>query len=206
LRPFKINVFKRDLKPHYSWETQLIYHDAKSGFWCTASPAPRWLDHHTKGRRFEFQTQAMEWFWSGLPFSLGWAHDPESKTISCYCNIHEPLKAVANELSFVDLDLDIVINDAFPRPTIIDQTEFLDNFKKYNYPQNYRELVPRSAEQVVELLHTEPLFQTTKLQNIFNAIFTSEGITISSCPEILVVSEYFRQHPWPRELYIFDST
>ncbi len=201
INSFAVHVLKRDQKSHYSWKTQLLHHEVETGFRLTAAPGPRELIHHTKGKTFSFETHAIEFFWEKLPFSVGYSHHPVTKELSLYCNIHEPLKANEKELGFVDLDLDVVKNKNFQRPTIIDQDEFLLHAVKYDYPKAYLAQIPNIAEALVLQLNEGAIFQEAFIKEVFATVFQNpKALTQLSKTQLNQISTFFLKQPWRVEL------
>jgi protein associated with RNAse G/E len=195
--PFKVQVFKRDGKPHYSWDTNCLYRD--DSFLCTYMKAPRALQHTTKGKTFYFETHAMEWFWVGLPFSIGLSFHPQHHTIGFYCNIHEPVHLSPDTLSFIDLDLDVVRPHDASTFEIVDGDEFDEHQKLYNYPRSYLTLVPAIAQQLKFELEQRAELKAEVLKQELCAAFQNE------CPqaplpfkELNTIRELFKQ--WPTSL------
>ena len=201
---FSVQVLKRDLKAHYSWKTNLLFHDQQNKVWVTINSAPRHLNHQTKGKFFEFETNSMEWFWEDVPFSVGLALHPATGQINYYCNIHEPFSVKSNVLSFVDLDLDVVKNARHPEVTIIDQDEFIIHKEKYAYPPEFDSLIPNIALEVQHRLKEHEIFKSDHIIESFRiALACKENYKFSDPSQhFKYVSSYFVSHPWPTELLI----
>lgn len=210
--PISIHVHKRDGKAHYSWPSQVLAHDNALGFWMTAAAAGRELHHHTNGATYNFDTHAIELFWRDLPFSIGLNIDQTQQQCGLYCNIHEPFQLQTSatgpsKLSFIDLDLDIVVNEKHTQPTIIDVEEFEEHRHHYRYPEVYTNLIPAIAQQLQQCLKSHKAFQREQVLQLFKRVFGEPQKSKPTLQEPTEqqgqdLSQLFQRQPWPKNLLI----
>jgi uncharacterized protein len=168
----RVLVKKMDEKPHYEWSPSLIINE--QSFRMTAWQSPRDLLHHTKSSTFTFNNDAIEFFWSGLPFSIGLSYDTINQDIIYYCNIHLPCVFEDELISFIDLDLDVVKrNDDSAK--IIDWDDFEHNKKLFSYSEKIEKFVPEIAEKLKDLLNKYDPLQTGNLRKVFIDCNQSNG-------------------------------
>jgi protein associated with RNAse G/E len=199
---FEIQVYKRNRKKHYRWDTHLIYQCPKNQLFITAHGSPRSLEHQSKGATFTFQTHAIECFWENLPFSLGLALDPINHHINIYCNLHEPIIVSEKRICFVDLDLDLVRNPNTPNLSIVDEDEFEIHRKSMNYPATYTQLIPEIAQELLKRMKTDFIFQDQFFRKLFTEVHQN---TLPKAPSDAVIEDligHFQQEPWADHLYI----
>ena len=172
----KIDVFKKDTIPHYSWQTTEIFRDSK-GVVCH-SRGPRTLEHHTRKTLFTFDSDVLEFYWFGKPFSLHVSFDRGKGKLHYYANIHNHPRIEEERISFVDYDLDVVRDDRAPAE-IIDQDEFILHADLYGYTEEVRRMVPRAADFMKELINESPLFQKDMLKEAFSLVDAGERSFLS---------------------------
>lgn len=192
LMTFRVRVFKAGQKDHYSWTPRLLVD--LDGFRVTWNSHPRDLIHHSKKKVFSFSTDAMEFFWEGLPFSVGLSHDPQNDRIRHYCNLHLPCHFEADEVNFIDLDIDVIkINDEAAE--LVDEDEFEEHQRLYNYSDEIVDKVPRMALALARELDSMDRFRSDALRVLFARVH-AEG----EFPEDLL--EHYRRafDGWPQEL------
>ncbi len=172
----KVDVFKKDIIPHYSWQTGEIFRD-DWGVVCF-NHGPRTLEHHTRKAVFTFQTDVMEFYWFDKPYSLHVALDRETEELHYYANIHDYPEIGEERISFVDYDLDVVREDEGPTE-IIDQDEFIIHADLYGYSREVRKMVPEAADEMKRLVSESPLFQKEMLLKTFSRIEEGERAFLS---------------------------
>ena len=172
----KVDVFKKDIIPHYSWITEEIFRDSR-GVICY-NRGPRTLEHHTRDRVFTFPSDALELYWQGKPFSLHVSLEKETSKLHYYANIHDYPLIGKDNISFVDYDLDVVREDEGPTE-IIDQDEFIIHADLYGYSDEVRKMVPEAADEMKRLVSESPLFQKATLLETFSRIKEGERSFLS---------------------------
>jgi protein associated with RNAse G/E len=93
-------------------------------------------------------TRSLEYYWLDRWYNVFRFHEPTGELRSYYCNINVPPVFDGRVLSYVDLDIDIMVTPALTY-SIIDEDEFEINAGRYNYPSEIRR---RAAEALTELL------------------------------------------------------
>ena len=127
----KLQALKFPNIPHYEWEGELV--QATSDYVLVYCKPNRKLKHYTKNdvftiknRSFEFFS-LKEWFTAALEVDKG-------QLISAYCNVAKPAIFEKDTISFVDLDLDYIM-DQHSGWKVVDEEEFEENSIKYKYPE-----------------------------------------------------------------------
>ncbi len=96
-------------------------------------------------------TFSTEYYWTDRWFSVFRFLEPTGKLRNYYCNINQPAEFDGNILSFIDLDIDILIAPDFSY-RILDEDEFIANAKRYNYPVDIRAQVPCALAKLIEII------------------------------------------------------
>lgn len=101
----------------------------------------------------EAGTLSTEFFWTDRWFSVFRFQTPEGRLLKFYCNINTPPRLESGVLSFVDLDVDILVDTDFSY-TILDEEEFKIHSELYNYPPAYLESVRQAIEELLNLIES----------------------------------------------------
>ncbi|MGO4107876.1 DUF402 domain-containing protein [Paenibacillus sp. YAF4_2] len=115
---------------HYEWNTELL--EEGDGYVFVLGQYGRKLQHHTKKAVFTVNNWSIEFFSSKLWFTVS-AAIVDGQINEYYCNINQPAVMSGDEVSFVDLDLDLVQRGG--EWMVIDEDEFIENAEKFGYPE-----------------------------------------------------------------------
>jgi protein associated with RNAse G/E len=96
-------------------------------------------------------TLSHEYFWSDHWYNVFRFVRPDGQLHCYYCNIALPAKWAAGELSFVDLDIDIVVG-ADNSVKVLDEDEFETNRVVFGYPADIILGVQKAIEEVKALV------------------------------------------------------
>jgi hypothetical protein len=139
-----INALKFDGKLHRSWQVELIEENAE--FWKLVGEFDQEIKHPLLGviRR---GTVSVEYYWKQHWYNVFLFYEPEGDFRNFYCNINMPPNFQDNFLEYIDLDIDVFIDD-FWRVQVLDLEEFAANILKYNYPA---EIIAKAKAALDEL-------------------------------------------------------
>ena len=104
---------------------------------------------HTLLGTIEAGTVSTEFFWTDRWYSVFRFQTPEGRLLKFYCNINTPPTFEAGALTFVDLDVDVLVQPDYSFE-VLDEDEFERHAELYQYPAAYRLNV---KEALVELRH-----------------------------------------------------
>jgi uncharacterized protein len=96
-------------------------------------------------------TRSTELFWTDRWYSVFRFQEPSGELRNFYCNVSTPARLSDGVISFVDLDIDVLVGPDFSF-RILDQEEFESHAKLYNYPPLYRFRVQESVKEIVSLI------------------------------------------------------
>lgn len=93
-------------------------------------------------------TKSYEFYWLNRFYNVFRFHEPGGEFRNFYCNINLPPTFENNVLDYVDLEIDLIVYRDFSYK-ILDEDEFIDNSRIYNYPKN---LIKKTRETIEEVL------------------------------------------------------
>jgi hypothetical protein len=94
-------------------------------------------------------TLSTEYYWTDRWYSVFRFRQPTGELRNYYCNINLPAEFDGRVLTFVDLDIDVLVAPDFSR-RILDEDEFAANAARYAYPAEVRDCVPRALAELIE--------------------------------------------------------
>lgn len=98
-------------------------------------------------------TLSTEYYWLDRWYNVFRFSGPNNALSCFYCNINMPPKFADGVLSYVDLDIDVLVEPNF-RFQILDQDEFEENAIRYNYSDDLRRETMKALEELVSLIKT----------------------------------------------------
>lgn len=138
-----IQAVKYDGSLHCDWETTLLAETDR--YVLVYGQLGRSLVHHTRRQTFICETPSLEYYDLQDGYTVNLDLEPDGERY--YCNICLPAERTAIGLRFVDLDLDLIRNKACEW-TVVDEDEFLENQRVYQYPEDIIE----GAERILHRL------------------------------------------------------
>ena len=103
-------------------------------------------------------TRSTEYYWTDRWFSVFRFLEPTGQLRNYYCNINLPAEFDGQILSFIDLDIDVLVTPDFSY-RILDEDEFIAHARQYDYPASIRTRVPLALAKLIETIERrEPPF------------------------------------------------
>ena len=99
-------------------------------------------------------TLSTEYYWLDRWYNVFRFSDRDQVLKSFYCNINMPPTFDGQILSYIDLDIDILVNPDFSYQ-VLDIDDFEANATSYNYPIEVRENVQLALGEVIQLIETQ---------------------------------------------------
>jgi len=140
----KIKALKFPDIPHYEWKGELLCHTPD--YVLVLCKPGRKLIHHTKKAVFTIHNTSIEYFSLKEWFTVAMAME-EGKMISAYCNVAKPSVFIDGEISFIDLDIDLIW-EKDKGWKVVDEEEFEENSVKYQYPPELKEEAKHALEKL----------------------------------------------------------
>jgi protein associated with RNAse G/E len=98
-------------------------------------------------------TTSVEYYWLDRWYNVFRFTDPQGKPRNYYCNINEPPTFDGQLLSYIDLDLDILVNPDFSY-TVLDLDEFEQNAVRYDYSIDVRLNADKALRELIALIES----------------------------------------------------
>jgi protein associated with RNAse G/E len=96
-------------------------------------------------------TLSAEYYWTDRWYSIFRFSEPHGALRNFYCNINMPAIFDGEILSFVDLDIDVLVMPDFSY-RILDEDEFAVNTARFNYPADIQSRAQESLASLIELI------------------------------------------------------
>lgn len=93
-------------------------------------------------------TLSTEYYWTDRWYNVFCFREPSGELRNYYCNINQPARFDGEVLSFVDLDMDVLVAPDFSY-RVLDIEEFQTNAARYGYPS---EILRRADAALAELI------------------------------------------------------
>lgn len=143
-----VRTYKYDGTEHRHWQAQislqqdsLIILDAKF---------EEEIQHPLLGT-ISPETLSIEYYWLDRWYNIFRFVDPTGALRNFYCNVNVPPVFEKNVLSYIDLDIDILVAPDFSY-SILDEDEFAINAERFNYPIEVRQRSLKALEELVALI------------------------------------------------------
>jgi protein associated with RNAse G/E len=99
----------------------------------------------------EAGTLSTEFFWTDRWYSVFRFQTPEGRLLKFYCNINTPPTFESGALTFVDLDVDVLVQPDLSYE-VLDEDEFERHAELYRYPAPYRSNVREALDELRHLI------------------------------------------------------
>ncbi len=96
-------------------------------------------------------TRTREYYWFDRWYNVFRFLDDDGTTRLFYCNINMPPLLQGDELVYVDLDIDILVQPDFSYQ-VLDLEEFEVNAKRYGYSEQEKERAHAAVKEVIALI------------------------------------------------------
>ncbi len=96
-------------------------------------------------------TISLEYYWLDRWYNVFRLSDPGGTLRNYYCNVNVPPSFDGELLSYVDLDMDILVQPDFTYK-VLDREEFAQNATRYGYPSEVKQNAERSLEELISLI------------------------------------------------------
>jgi protein associated with RNAse G/E len=96
-------------------------------------------------------TLSTEFFWTDRWYSVFRFQAPDGRLLRFYCNINTPPTFESGALTFVDLDVDVLVQPDLSYE-VLDEDEFERHAKLYKYPADFRVSVKEALDELRHLI------------------------------------------------------
>ena len=98
-------------------------------------------------------THSLEYYWTDRWYNIFRFAQPDGKLRRYYCNVNVPATLYDDLLSYIDLDIDILVQPDFSYQ-ILDLEEFEKNSSLYEYSIEVRQNAHQAVSRLVEMIET----------------------------------------------------
>ena len=98
-------------------------------------------------------TISTEYYWLDRWYNIFRFGAPNRKLQNFYCNINQPPTFDGRVLSYIDLDIDVLVAPDFTYQ-VLDVDDFEANAGRYSYPEDVRGNVQRALTELIALIET----------------------------------------------------
>lgn len=96
-------------------------------------------------------TKSLEYYWLDRWYSIFRFSEPTGELRNFYCNINLPPVLQEGTLSYIDLDIDVLVYPDLSYQ-ILDEDEFAVNALRYNYPAELQAQAQRALHELITLV------------------------------------------------------
>jgi uncharacterized protein len=143
-----VRAYKLDGSEHRSWEAELLRE--KDSLIVLDGQFDEEINHDLLGTIVP-GTRSVEYYWLDRWYNIFRFSSPVGELRNFYCNVNVPPKFDGLTLSYVDLDIDILVEPDFSY-RIVDQEEFQNNALLYSYPKDIRSNAQKGMEELIKLI------------------------------------------------------
>jgi uncharacterized protein len=98
-------------------------------------------------------TTSIEYYWLNRWYNVFRFVETGGALRNFYCNVNQPPWFDGRLLSYVDLDIDVLVNPDFSFQ-VLDLDEFDRNARRYHYPQELQQNAQRALDELLNLIET----------------------------------------------------
>jgi protein associated with RNAse G/E len=96
-------------------------------------------------------TLSTEYYWLERWYSVFRFREPSGELRNYYCNINLAAELDGDILTFIDLDIDVLVAPDFST-RVLDEDEFAANSARYNYPADVLDAVPKVLAELLGMI------------------------------------------------------
>jgi len=108
------------------------------------------IEHELLGK-ISSGTLSTEYYWLDRWYNIFRFSEPTRKLRNFYCNVNSPPHFDGRVLSYVDLDIDVLVNPDFSYQ-ILDLDDFEQNAKLFGYPAEVQSRARRAVDELINLI------------------------------------------------------
>src|SRR6267142_3672314 len=149
-KSIQVRTYKYDGSEHRSWPAQVLRQEG-SLIVLDAKFADE-VVHNLLGT-IAGGTHSLEYYWLDRWYNVFRFAQPNGELRNYYCNVNVPPTFDGETLSYVDLDLDILVEPDLSYQ-ILDVEDFERNVKLYGYSDEVQSNARRAIDELIELIGT----------------------------------------------------
>jgi uncharacterized protein len=143
-------VRKFDGAEHRRWSARLV--DRSGSLITLDATFEEQIEHDLLGP-IPLGTISTEYYWLDRWYNVFRFCDPQRRLRRFYCNINMPPHFDGKVLSYVDLDIDVLVEPNLSY-RILDLEDFEENSKRYSYPVEVQNVARVALDELVRLIES----------------------------------------------------
>lgn len=147
-RTIVVRACKYDGSEHRRWPAQVLREEGS--LVVLDAKFPDEIIHELLGT-IAGGTHSVEYYWLDRWYNVFRFAQPNGELRNYYCNINVPPTFADDTLSYVDLDLDILVSPDFSYK-ILDVEDFEENAKLYGYSSVVQENARRAVDELLTMI------------------------------------------------------
>jgi len=147
----EVRTYKYDGTLHRTWQAQLLHKE--DSLIVLDARFPDEIVHDLLGT-IASGTHSLEYYWLDRWYNIFRFAQPDGKLRNYYCNVNVPPTFDGETLSYVDLDMDILVAPDFSY-RLLDVEDFEKNAEHYRYPAELQAKARQAVEELVTLIETK---------------------------------------------------
>jgi protein associated with RNAse G/E len=144
----EVRTFKFDGQPHRTWHAELVRQE--DSLLVLDGKFDDDIEHDLLGT-IASGTHSLEYYWLDRWYNVFRFSQPNDELRNYYCNINMPPKFINGILSYVDLDLDILVAPDFSYQ-VLDLEDFERNVTAYEYSLEIQANARRAVEELTGMI------------------------------------------------------
>jgi protein associated with RNAse G/E len=144
----EVRAYKYDGVLHRTWDAELIRQEGS--LVVLDARFPEEIVHDLLGT-IAVGTQSLEYYWLDRWYNVFRFAQPDGRLRNFYCNVNVPASFDGETLSYVDLDLDILVDPDFSY-RVLDVEDFERNARRYSYNEEVQANARRALEELVRMI------------------------------------------------------
>lgn len=145
-----VRAYKYDGLLHRTWGAELIRQEGS--LIVLDAKFPDEIIHDLLGT-IASGTHSVEYYWLDRWYNIFRFAQPDGQLRNYYCNVNVPARFDGETLSYVDLDLDILVDPDFSY-RILDVEDFERNAKHYDYTEDIQAKAREALAELISLIET----------------------------------------------------
>ena len=146
----EVHAFKYDGALHRTWGANLV--SQESSLIVLDANFPEEIVHDLLGT-IAAGTHSLEYYWLDRWYNVFHFAQPDGSLRNYYCNVNVPARFDGETLSYVDLDLDILVHPDFSY-LVLDRKDFETNAAVYGYTDEVKANAQQALAELVSMIET----------------------------------------------------
>lgn len=147
-RSVTVRTFKYDGTPHRHWRAQLVKQEEQ--LLVLDAKFEKEIEHSLLGT-IHRGTVSVEYYWLDRWYNIFRFLGPDGELRNFYCNINVPPNFCRDTLSYIDLDMDVLVEEDMSF-SVLDEDEFAANALKFNYPGEIQQRAYQALEELIRMI------------------------------------------------------